>query len=242
LYPIRERAAAYDRVAAMFSPDGRLYQVEYASKIVAQGTMGCGIVYKDGILFGADKKVASKLLIPDSIEKVFMIDDNIGAVSSGLVGDARRLIQYAREKAQEHNMIYGEHIHIENLVKEISNIKQTFTQYAGMRPFGVSFIIGGIDDTGKRLFETEPSGALAEYKAVAIGNNRKAAMELFEKEYYEDISFEDAVKLILKALEKGLAEKEKLDYNRLEFAYIEEKTPFTRIPKQKIKNIATKKK
>lgn len=163
----------------MFSPDGRLYQVEYASKIVSQGTIGVALKYADGVVFGADKNISSRLVVPSSIEKVFKIDDHIGAVSAGLVGDARRLIQIARQKSQENRSYYDEAIGVETLVKEISGISQVFTQYAGMRPFGVSFIIGGVDSTGFRLFETEPSGALAEYSAIAIGKNKNKAMDFF---------------------------------------------------------------
>ncbi len=221
MYPVSNQPTNYDRAATMFSPDGRLYQVEYASKIVAQGTMGVACKYDKGIVFGADKKITSRLLLPESIEKLFPIDDHIVAVSAGLVGDARRLVSIARQKAQENKQFYEEPIHVETLVKDVSNIKQVFTQYGGMRPFGISFIIGGIDTTGKRLFETEPSGALAEYHAVAIGKNRSKAMEFFEKEWKENLSKDAAIKLLLKALEFGLDEKEKLDVKRLQFMFID---------------------
>jgi proteasome alpha subunit len=224
----------------MFSPDGRLYQVEYASKIVAQGTLSVGLVFNGGILLAADKKVPTKLCLPDSIEKVFLIDEHVGCVSSGLVGDARRMVQFAREKSQENRMHFSESIHVENLVKEISAVKQAFTQYAGMRPFGVSFIIGGVDDSGARLFETEPSGALAEYKAVAIGNNRKEAMKVLEAKWNENLTLDDAMGLAIEALEKGLPEKEKLDFNRLELAYVDSQKTFTRIPKLKLKTFLGK--
>lgn len=241
MYPMNRRSSAYDRVSTMFSPDGRLYQVEYASKIVEQGTMGTAIVYDKGILFGANKKITSRLILPDSIEKVFKVDDHIGAISSGLVGDARRLVQIARREAQENKMYYEEKIEVETLVKRLGAVKQLFTQYAGMRPFGVSFIIGGVDDSGKRLFETEPSGALAEYIAIAIGKEKKEAMKLFEKDYKENMSLEEGVDLISRALQKGLDEKEKLDVNRIDFALIEEGKKFERIAKQKLKSILGKK-
>jgi len=237
MYPVSQRSAAYDRAATMFSPDGRLYQVEYASKIVAQGTLGIGMIYDSGVLFGADKKVPSRLALPDSIEKMFKIDEHIAAISAGLVGDARRLVQIARQKAQENTMYYEEPIQVELLVKEISNIKQIFTQYGGMRPFGISFIIGGIDETGKRLFETEPSGALAEYKAIAIGKGRNEAMAFLEKEYSDNMTFDNAISLSLKALQKGLDEKEKISADRLDFGYIDEKKKrFNKIPKEKLKS------
>ncbi len=235
-----KKSNAYDRVATMFSPDGRLYQVEYASKIVEQGTLGAGLVYSNGVIFGADKKVVSKMIIPDSIEKLFKIDSHLGAISSGLVGDARRIIQFARKEAQENKMYYEEKIGVETLVKKVAGTKQLFTQYAGMRPFGISLIIGGYDDNGARLFETEPSGALAEYKAIAIGKGRKNAMTHFEKNYKDNISFENGVNLIVNAIEKGL-EKEKADVNRLDFAFIEKGKKFERISKNELKSILGKK-
>lgn len=235
MYPVSQ-TSAYDRVATMFSPDGRLYQVEYASKIVSQGTIGAALKYSNGVLFGADKKVVSRLIIPESVEKMFKIDNHIGAVSAGLVGDARRLIEIARQKAQENIMYYDEPIQIETLVKEISNVKQIFTQYGGMRPFGISFIIGGVDRNGKRLFETEPSGALAEYNAIAIGKNREKAMTLFEKQWKENIGFDDSIILLLRALKAGLEEKEKLDFRRLDFAFIDSKKQFNKISSERIKS------
>ncbi len=239
MYPLSQNAG-YDRVATMFSPDGRLYQVEYASKIVAQGTIGAALKYSDGIIFGADKLVSSRLALPESIEKMFKIDDHIIALSAGLVGDARRLAGMARQKAQENVMYYDQPIGVETLVKEVSNINQLYTQYGGMRPFGVSFIFGGVDSTGKRLFETEPSGALAEYSAIAIGRNRDKAMQFFEKNYKEEISFDAGVTTILKAMKASLPEKQKLDYKNLEFAYIDRRKEYSKISNEVLKGYLSK--
>ncbi len=241
MYPVSKKGSAYDRVATMFSPDGRLYQVEYAGKIVEQGTLGVGIVYNNGVLFSADKKVATKLIIPESIEKLFKIDEHIGAISAGLVGDARRLVQIARKDAQENRMYYEEKIPVETLVKNLCAVKQLFTQYAGMRPFGISFLIGGVDDTGSRLFETEPSGALAEYRAISIGMGRKEANKRLEKKYKDNMTLEEAVVLAADALKTGLEGKEKLDLNKLDFAFISKGHEFQRMGKQKIKSILGKK-
>ncbi|MDD5148398.1 MAG: archaeal proteasome endopeptidase complex subunit alpha, partial [Candidatus ainarchaeum sp.] len=232
---------AYDRVSTMFSPDGRLYQVEYASKIVEQGTLGAGLVFNKGVVLGADKKVVSRLVMADSIEKVFRVDDHVAVIGSGLVGDARRLVQIARKQAQENQMYYDEKIPVETLAKEISAVKQLFTQYAGMRPFGVSFVVGGVDDSGARLFETEPSGALAEYKAIAIGKGKKECMKFFEAEYSDNMVLDDAIALMLKGLDKGMAaDKQKIDVNRLDFVIIEEGKQFERLPKQKLKAVLGK--
>ncbi len=241
MYPVSRRSSAYDRVSTMFSPDGRLYQVEYASKIVEQGTLGTGIVFEKGIVLGADKKIISRLVMPESIEKVFRVDDHIAVIGSGLVGDARRLVQIARKQAQENQMYYNEKIPVDTLAKEIGAVKQLFTQYAGMRPFGVSFIVGGVDDSGPRLFETEPSGALAEYKAIAIGKGKKECMKFFETEYSENLPLDDAIVLLLKGLDKGLVgEKQKVDVNRLDFVVIESGKQFERLSKQKLKAVLGK--
>jgi len=231
---------AYDRAATMFSPKGRLYQVEYASKIVEQGTLGIGLIYNKGVLFGAEKAITSPLMLPESIEKLFKIDDHIGAISAGLVGDARRLIKIAREKAQDNMIYYEEKIDVEALVKEIGSIKQIFTQYAGMRPFGVSLIIGGINNGRKRIFETEPSGALAEYKATAIGRNKKKAMELLEKKYNEKLSLEDGIRLITDIIKQCKEKGEIFNKDNLEFAYVEEETPFTKLTAKDLKLVLGK--
>jgi proteasome alpha subunit len=230
------KSSAYDRSATMFSPDGRLYQVEYASKIVEQGTLGAGLIFSDGVLLAANKRPSSRLLNTDSIEKVFKLDDHIGAISAGLVGDARRLVQMARKDCQENQMLYDEKILVEIVVKNLSAIKQVFTQYAGMRPFGVSFIVGGVDESGARLFETEPSGALAEYKAVAIGKGKKEVMAFLEKDFKENLDLEGAVRLLGTAFEKGMGENEKLDVYRVDFAVIT-KNGFERLNKNQLKSI-----
>jgi proteasome alpha subunit len=221
MYPMQSKTPAYDKVPTMFSPDGRLYQVEYASKIVEQGTTGVGDIFKDGVVLAADKIVPNKLVKPQSIEKIFKVDKHIGVVSAGLVGDARRLVGIARKQAQDNRMIYSEPIQIEVMAKEIAETKQAFTQYGGLRPFGVAFIVAGVDEKGPQLFQTEPSGALAEYKAVAVGRNREKVMGSFEKEFKENLSLEKAVALAYEALGKSLPEKEKITTSRVQFAILD---------------------
>jgi proteasome alpha subunit len=235
MYPVQgSKVPAYDKASTMFSPEGRLYQVEYASKIVEQGSPGVGIIYADGVILAADKNVQSKLVIPESIEKIFKIDNNIAVVSAGLVGDARRLVGIARKQAQDNKMVYSEDIQIEVMAKEIAETKQAFTQYGGLRPFGVAFIIGGVDEKGAKIFETEPSGALAEYKAVAVGRNRDKVMEVLEKEYKEGLSLTEAIGIAYKSIEKSMPEKEKLSLSRLEFAVID-KSGFRRLTDKELK-------
>jgi proteasome alpha subunit len=189
----------YDRAITVFSPDGRLFQVEYAREAVKRGTTSLGIRYKDGVVLAVDKRITSKLVESVSIEKIFQIDENIGAATSGLVADARVLIDRARIEAQANRITYNEPIDIEILSKRICDFKQLYTQHGGVRPFGIALLIAGVNDR-PRLFETDPSGALIEYKATAIGAGRATAMEIFEEKYQEDMSKDDAIKLALKVM------------------------------------------
>jgi len=198
---------AYDRGITVFSPDGRLFQVEYAREAVKKGSTTIGLKYKGGVALIVDKRSMSKLLEPKSTEKIHDIDDYIGCATSGLVADARVLVDEARHQAQIHRVNYGENISVEMLVKKVCDYKQQFTQYGGARPFGTALLVAGTDDLGVHLFETDPSGALVAYKATGIGSGRSAVMDLFEKEYKDDMSFNAAMKLGLKALEAAIEEK-----------------------------------
>jgi len=190
----------YDRASTVFSPDGRLFQVEYAREAVKRGTTAVGVKATDGVALLVDKRITSKLLEADSIEKIFQIDGHVGAATSGLVADARALIDRARVEAQINNVTYDEPISIEVLSKKICDYKQTYTQYGGVRPFGTALLIAGVDDHRARLFETDPSGALLEYKATGIGSGRTEAMDVFETKYRDDIKLEEAIVLGLDAL------------------------------------------
>jgi len=189
----------YDRAITVFSPDGRLFQVEYAREAVKRGTTSLGMKFKEGVLLAVDKRITSKLIEPKSIEKIFQVDENIGIATSGLVADARVLVDRARVEAQVNRVTYGEPIDVELLVKKICDFKQLYTQHGGVRPFGISLLVAGVNEH-PRLFETDPSGAMIEYKATAIGSGRNIAMEIFEKKYREDLNKEEAIKLALEIL------------------------------------------
>jgi proteasome alpha subunit len=195
----------YDRAITMFSPDGRLYQVEYAREAVKRGTTAVGIKYKSGIVLLVDKRVSSRLLEASSIEKIFKIDDHIGVASSGLVGDARALVDRARIEAQINLVSYGEPIDVETLAKKLCDHMQTYTLFGGARPYGTALLIAGVENgeggSRYRLFETDPSGTLLEYVATGIGIGRPAVMKLFEEEYKENMTAESAIQLGLKALD-----------------------------------------
>lgn len=194
------QSAGYDRAITVFSPDGRLFQVEYAREAVKRGTTSLGVKSSEGIVLVVDKRPTSKLVEPTSIEKIFQIDKHIGAATSGLVADARALIEKARIEAQVNKITYNEPIRVESLAKKICDMKQMYTQHGGVRPFGSALIIGGVTNGGCKLFETDPSGALIEYKATAIGAGRQLAMEEFEKNYNDDMSLTESIELALDAV------------------------------------------
>ncbi|HEC77262.1 MAG TPA: archaeal proteasome endopeptidase complex subunit alpha [Thermoplasmatales archaeon] len=198
---------AYDRAITVFSPDGRLFQVEYAREAVKRGTTTVGVKFKNGVALIVDKRITSRLIEPNSIEKIFKIDDHIGCATSGLVADARALVERARLEAQINRLTYEQPIQVKALAKKICDFKQTYTQYGGVRPFGTALLIGGVDDTGVHLFATDPSGAMMEYKATAEGEGRESAIEYFEKNYEENLSKEKAIKMGISAIsyatEKG---------------------------------------
>lgn len=227
----------YDSAITVFSPDGRLFQVEYAREAVKRGTTAIGIKAKDGAVLLVDKRISTRLVEIDSIEKIFQIDDHIGVAASGLVADARALVDFARVQAQINKTTYDEPIGIETLSKEICDFKQSYTQSGGVRPFGTSLIIAGIDGERMRIFETDPSGALLEYRATGIGSGRNEIIDFFEKKYSENIDINDAIVLGLNALnavtEGGLNE------SNIEIGVIELKNKkFRRLLPSEVKKFA----
>ncbi len=192
----------YDRGITVFSPDGRLFQVEYAREAVKRGTTAIGIKAKDSVALLVDKRVTSRLLESSSVEKIFIIDEHIGAATSGLVADARALIDRGRLEAQINRIAYDEPISVEVLAKKICDYKQAYTQFGGLRPFGTALLITGYYNDKIYLFETDPSGALLEYKATAIGYGRNTAMDIFEEKYDENMNLEESISLGLEALYK----------------------------------------
>jgi proteasome alpha subunit len=191
---------AYDRGITIFSPDGRLYQVEYAREAVKRGTASVGIRANDGVVLAADKRSRSRLMEASSVEKIHKTDDHVGVASAGHVADARQLIDFARQRAQVNRLRYGEPIGIEALTKEVTDHIQQYTQIGGARPFGVALLVGGIEEGEPRLFETDPSGTPYEWKAVSIGANRGDIRGLLEERYTEEMDLDGAIDLALAAL------------------------------------------
>jgi proteasome alpha subunit len=195
---------AYDRGITIFSPDGRLYQVEYAREAVKRGTASIGVKTDDGVVFAVDKRFRSPLMERESVEKMHKADDHIGIASAGHVADARQLIDFARRQAQVEQLRYGEPIGVETITKEITDHIQQYTQVGGARPFGVALIIGGIEDGEPRLFETDPSGTSSEWQALAIGSGRSEMIEYLEENYQESMDLQGGIGLALETLAESV--------------------------------------
>ncbi len=208
----------YDRTIAVFSPDGRLFQVEYAKEAVKRGTTCIGIVFKGGVLL-ATTKAKTDLLVNDSAEKIFQVDNHIGAVASGLLADARIIVNQARVKAQVHGITYEEAIDIWSLARTIGDKMQLSTLYAGLRPFGVSLLIAGTDSTGTHLIESDPSGMLYEWRAYSIGKGGMVANKILSQKWKPNMTDSDAVKLAVDIISK--TEKDKKE-SELDIAIIRE--------------------
>ncbi len=230
----------YDRVVTVFSPDGRLFQVQYAMEAVKKGSTVVGVTAKDGVVLVADKRITNPLLVSSSLEKVFIIDDHIGVATSGLVADGRKLVDECRVEAQRNRILYNKRIEIPALVKFVCDLLQLYTQYGGIRPFGVSLLIAGQDESGTKLYETDPSGTPTEWKATALGEGRAEIIEFLEEKYKPDLSIDDAVTLAVKALKKVI--NKKLTTERIEIGVVRDKK-FRKLSKeecQKYINLADK--
>lgn len=214
----------YDRAKTIFSPDGRLFQVEYAREAVNKGSTAIGMVYDGGVLLTATRQTPQ--LQARNPEKAFKADEHVGVATSGLVADGRVLVDEARKKAQQNRMTYGEPIQVYSLAKFLADIKQRFTQYGGVRPFGLSMLTGGVGEGEPELYQSDPSGILKEWQAVAIGRGSEKAMELFESEYSEEIGEEAAIELAIRALNEV---EEELELENIELCLIDEDGGFRRI-------------
>ncbi len=166
-----------------------------------------------------DKLISSRLIIPESIEKVYKIDDHIGFATSGLVADARQLVERARVQCQINRITYSASIPVDTMAKRICDFKQSFTQYGGSRPFGTALLIAGVDDNGLHLYETDPSGAYQSYHAGAIGRGRAVVIEHFEKNWKQNLTLNAAIKLGLEALRESL--ESELNRDAVEIAVID---------------------
>jgi len=214
-------ARRYDSRTTIFSPEGRLYQVEYAMEAISHAGAAIGILGTDGVVLAAEKKVTSKLLEQDSgqtSEKMYLVDEHIACAVAGLRSDANILINNARLTAQRHLFKYDEPMPVEQLIQQICDLKQGYTQFGGMRPFGVSFLFAGYDKHfGYQLYQSDPSGNYGGWKATAIGANHSSAQSILKQDYKEDLNLDGALQLAIKVLSKTM-DSTQLTPDKLEFA------------------------
>ena len=227
----------YDRSITMFSPDGRLLQVEYAKKTVKQGSTAIGLACKDGVVLVADKRVTSKLLVAEAIEKMFKIDDHIAVTAAGIISDARVLVDRAQLKAQQHSVTYDSKIDVLSIVKDMCDLKQICTQSAGLRPFGVSLLVAGVEEDGIiKLFLTEPYGLYFQYQAAVIGEGESEIEPILQKKYKPNMSVDDGIKFGLGLMKDFL--KAEFNFDRVDVVTVRASNKrYTKLTNDEIKGI-----
>ncbi|OGJ12890.1 hypothetical protein A3K82_02540 [Candidatus Pacearchaeota archaeon RBG_19FT_COMBO_34_9] len=215
---IQHQAMGYDRTATMFSPQGHLLQVEYAEKTVRLGSSSIGMTCSDGVFIIADLRTEDKLIVPKSANKIYEIDSHIISSVAGIVSDARVLIERAQVLAQQNRVTYDTPIEPELIIKDLSNLKQQFTQYGGARPFGVSLMVAGINNKKPEIYTSDVTGNYLGYTANAIGENDDKIRERLRERYNSSLTIKNGIKLALDILKE--LEDKKFNINRFELCYI----------------------
>eukprot|EP00578_Thalassiosira_sp_NH16_P010102 CAMPEP_0181122588 /NCGR_PEP_ID=MMETSP1071-20121207/25396_1 /TAXON_ID=35127 /ORGANISM="Thalassiosira sp., Strain NH16" /LENGTH=237 /DNA_ID=CAMNT_0023207573 /DNA_START=198 /DNA_END=911 /DNA_ORIENTATION=+ len=196
--------SAYSFSLTTFSRTGKLLQIEYALNAVANGRTALGIAATDGVVIATDKKFGSALVEGEGVSKVEKVTDGSGFVYAGVGPDYRVLVRKARKSAQAYFREYRETKPVGQLVKSTASVMQEYTQSGGVRPFGVSLLVAGMDGDGvPRLFQVDPSGAYFGWKATAIGKGYVNAKNFLEKRFQEDMELEDAIHTALLTLREG---------------------------------------
>jgi proteasome alpha subunit len=216
---IQHQAMGYDRAATMFSPDGHLLQVEYAEKTVRLGSSSIGIVCSDGVVIVSDRRINDKLIIAESASKIYEIDSHIIASAAGILSDARVLIERARITSQQNRVTYDSPIDVEEVIREIANTKQQFTQYGGARPFGVAILVGGVERDQPKLYSSDITGNYFSYSAMAIGENDEKIKEILRIKYNKNLNISGGIKLALDIFREILGKN--FEINRFDIAYVD---------------------
>ncbi len=225
------QSGGYDRAKTIFSPDGRLYQVEYAREAVSIGATTVGLIYKNGVVLGARRTVEKLQKV--NPEKLSKIETHVGIATAGLISDGRVIVDSARVQGQRNMLMYDEPVSVYKIAKHIADLKQAYTQYGGVRPYGVAMLVGGVNDT-PHLYQTDPAGIMKEWNATSIGRGQDKAKEIFESEFKDKMKQEDAIQLAVKALSQA---EEQLKLEEIELAVISDQKPFTRISPEELEKM-----
>lgn len=238
---MQHQTMGYDRTATMFSPDGHLLQVEYAEKTIRLGSSSIGMVCSDGVFIIADKRIEDKLVVASSASKIYEIDSHIISSIAGIMSDARVLIEKAQVLAQQHRVTYDSPIEPESAIKEISDLKQQFTQYGGARPYGASLMIGGVVNRKPSLYTSDVTGNYFSYYANAIGENDERIKEKLREQYKKDLTMKKGVKIALDIFKE--IQGEKFNLERFELAYVKtDKDKVERVLGEQLKDFYSEKK
>jgi len=197
----------YDMTPTMYSPDGRIYQVEYAIETVKRGAIAIGLQAKDGIIIAVEE-VSRDLQVEDITQKIFQVDDHVGIAAAGYIPDARVMVDNARFFSQSNKLTYDESVEIEAVARHLADQSHQFTQYSGVRPFGVALIFAVVDRKVTRIFVTDPSGTYIPYTAVAIGGNSDEVTDFLEKNYKNGMSMDETMSLAIAAINLKSDEKD----------------------------------
>ena len=224
----------YDMTPTMYSPDGRIYQVEYAMETVKRGTLALGIKTKEGVIMAVEEKPRA-LQTSNITQKIFQIDFHIGVAAAGYIPDARVQVDNARFFSQGNKMTYDEAVEVETVAKHLADQSHQFTQYSGVRPNGVALIIAGVDMKGESIYLTDPSGTFIQYAAIAIGSGSDEVNSFLEKNYNFDMGLEDAASLAIAAINLKTEEKNGVDHIKMAKVTTKDKV-FEKISESDIKN------
>lgn len=215
---MQHQAMGYDRTATMFSPEGTILQVEYAQKTVRLGSSSIGMICSDGVFLMADKRLKDTLIAETLAHKIYEIDSHLIVSTAGIVSDARILIEKAQVVAQQHRIVYDSPIEPEVIIKDLSNLKQQFTQYGGARPFGVSLMLAGINNKKPELYTSDVTGNYFAYYANAIGENDEKIKEKLREKYKKDNIIKKNAKIALDIFRE--VQGKNFDLARFELVYI----------------------
>ncbi|XP_046559302.1 proteasome subunit alpha type-5 [Haliotis rubra] len=230
----------YDRGVNTFSPEGRLFQVEYAIEAIKLGSTAIGIQTGEGVVLAVEKRVTSPLIEPSSIEKIMEVDNHIGCAMSGLIADSRTLIDRARTEAQNHWFTYNEKMTVESVTQAVSNLALAFGDDdadpgAMSRPFGVALLFAGLDKKGPQLFHMDPSGTFIQYDAKAIGSGSEGAQQALQEVYHKSMTLKEACKSALTILKQVM--EEKLNSTNVEMSTVTPQRNFHMFSKEELEDV-----
>jgi len=224
----------YDMTPTMYSPDGRIYQVEYAIETVKRGTLAIGISSKEGVIMAVEEKPRT-FQTSNVTQKIFQVDYHIGVAAAGYIPDARVQVDGARFFSQGNRMTYDESVEVATVAKHLADQAHQFTQYGGVRPNGVSMIIAGIDQKCESIYVTDPSGTYVQFSAIAIGAGSDEVNAFLEKHYKDDLSLEDAAALAIAAINLKADAKDGINNIKMAKITTESKT-FEKVSESDLQN------